>query len=97
MNLFFQFIWFILLSLLFTSVILGVVKIGGPWDPVHERGSMDLVHILLDPVHGPVVYVLYFPIHCNLSTKIIYATHIPQIRHVIVIPMTIQNYNMRLF
>ena len=22
-------------------------------DPVHERGSMDPVHILMDPVHGP--------------------------------------------
>ena len=22
-------------------------------DPVHERGSMDPVHILIDPVHGP--------------------------------------------
>ena len=38
-----------------------LVKIGGPWtwsmiggsmDPVHERGSMDQVHILMDPVHG---------------------------------------------
>ena len=24
-------------------------------DPVHERGSMDLVHVLLGPVHGPGV------------------------------------------
>ena len=22
-------------------------------DPVHDRGSMDPVHILMDPVHGP--------------------------------------------
>ena len=38
-----------------------LVKIGGPWtrsmirlsmDPVHERGSMYPVHILMDPVHG---------------------------------------------
>ena len=42
----------------------------GSMDPVHERESMDLVHILLDLVHGPVVYVLYFPIHCNLSTSL---------------------------
>ena len=27
--------------------------IRGPMDPVHERGSMDAVHILMDPVHGP--------------------------------------------
>ena len=47
MNLFFQFIWFILLSLLFTSVILGVVKIGGPW-----TWSIK-VHILMEQVHGP--------------------------------------------
>ena len=33
---------------LFTSVILGVVKIGGP-----GKGSMDPVYILMDPVHGP--------------------------------------------
>ena len=44
---FFQFTYFILLFILFlfTSVILGVVKIGGPWtrsmDPGPQRGSMD--------------------------------------------------------
>ena len=27
--------------------------IRGSMDPVHERGSMAPVHILLDPVHGP--------------------------------------------
>ena len=27
--------------------------IRGSMDPVHERGSMDLVHILMDLAHGP--------------------------------------------
>ena len=27
--------------------------IRGSMDLVHERGSMDPVHILMDPVHGP--------------------------------------------
>jgi len=29
---------------------------GDPW-----TWSMDPVHILMDPVHGPGVHVLYFP------------------------------------
>ena len=30
-----------------------LVKIGGPWTWSMIRGSMDPVHILMDPVHGP--------------------------------------------
>ena len=30
-----------------------LVKIGGPWTRSMIRGSMDPVHILMDPVHGP--------------------------------------------
>ena len=33
----------------------------GSMDPVHERGFMDLMHIFMDPFHGPGVHVLYFP------------------------------------
>ena len=40
-------------------------------DPAHDRGSMDLVHISVDPVyggvHGPGIHVLYFPPkYCSL-------------------------------
>ena len=38
-----------------------LVKIGGPWTRSMIGGSMDPVHILMDPVHGPGVHVLYFP------------------------------------
>ena len=47
-SLFFQFIHFILL--LFTTIVLGVAKIGGPWTRSMKG------------VHGPGVHVLYFPI-----------------------------------
>ena len=30
-----------------------LVKIGGPWTRSMIGGSMDPVHILMDPVHGP--------------------------------------------
>ena len=65
---FFQFTYFILLFILFlfTSVILGVVKIGGPW-----TRSMKVVNGPGPYFDGPGpwtrstegVHVLYFPIY----------------------------------
>ena len=72
---FFQFTYFSLLFILFlfTSVILGVVKIGGPW-----TRSMIGVHgpgpyfdgpgpwiRSMEGVHGPAVHVLYFCAMCK--------------------------------
>ena len=70
---FFQVTYFILLFILFlfTSVILGVVKIGGPWTrsmkvangpgPYFDgRGPWTRS---TEGVHGAGVHVLYFPIY----------------------------------
>ena len=69
-------------------------KNGGSIDPVHDRGSMDPVHIYFggpgpwtrstEGVHGPGAHVLYFPTtgsHCTLMADSIRVAQPIRLQH----------------
>ena len=53
-----------------------LVKIGGPWTRSMIRGSMDPVHILMDPVHGPGPQRAIFDRDCTFKWVIVSIFHL---------------------